>query len=71
MQHCIEMAIQNSCIWLCKKIILGTIAVSDFFIPIFCLLCIGLSITGAKKPKKYACGSIILYLFIQILRIFI
>ncbi len=71
MQECIEQAIKNSCIWLGKKILIGTFVISDFVTPIFLLICIGLSITGATKPRKYAYGSVILYLFIQIFRIFI
>ncbi|APF21219.1 hypothetical protein [Clostridium butyricum] len=71
MEECIETAIKNSCIWLTKKILIGTFTVADFITPIFLLICIGLSITGAKKPKQYAIGSVMLYLFLQIFRIFI
>ena len=71
MQECIESAIKNSCIWLCNKILSGVVITADFVSPIFLLICIGLYIAGSKKSKVYASGTVIIYTFIQIFRIFI
>lgn len=68
---CIQDAIKSSFIWLGKKILEGTFLISDFIFPIFCLICVALTVTGAKKPKIYAGYSIIIYLFIQVFRIFL
>ena len=71
MQEAIQEALINSFIWLGKKILQGTFLVSDFIFPIFCVACIGLSLTGLQKPRKYALSSWIIYLFMQVFRIFI
>lgn len=69
--ECVETAIKNSVIWLGKKIVENTLLISDIAFPCVVLMCIGLSIGGYSKAKKAIPCSVILYLFIQILRIFI
>lgn len=71
MQECIQEAIKCSFIWLGKKILEGTLLISDLVFPVIAIVCIGLSIGGYSKAKKAIPCSIILYIFLQIFRLFI